>query len=55
MQIEDGGYELYDPHDNISNFTVVADSANLETLSIPIEKLISILNLRCKGNFLKLL
>lgn len=34
VAVESGGYELYDPHENVSNFTVRAESANLEVFCV---------------------
>ena len=43
IRVESGGYELYSPHWNISNYSVIAESANLEVYSISIDKLVSII------------
>ena len=53
--MEEGGYELYDPHMNFSNFTVVAESANLEIYTISIDYLIEHISERLKMNFIKLI
>ena len=29
IKVDDGGYQLYKPHDNINNYTIVAESANV--------------------------
>ena len=53
--MSEGGYSLYTPHQNISNFTVIAESANLEVFWIDIDKLIGVISERCKSNFIKML
>ena len=53
ISVESGGYKLYNPHENMSNFTVVAESANLELYYIEIDRLVQIISERYKINFLQ--